>query len=82
MLSIPFFSLLFYYYCYPLICQMWALQLLTSKISFQCDIHLILTSLSKHMVRKHSYNFRYLTNLLKIRSHGFDRAQYCNVNQI
>ena len=31
------------------------------------------------MVRKHYYNFRYM---LKIRSRGFDRAQYCNVNQI
>ena len=27
------------------------------------------------MVRKHYYNFRYLTNMLKIRSRGFDRAQ-------
>ena len=34
------------------------------------------------MVRKHCYNFRYLTNMLKIRSRGFERAQYCNVNQI
>ena len=31
---------------------------------------------------KHYYNFRYLTNMLKIRSRGFDRAQYCNDNQI
>ena len=36
-------------------------------------------SLQKHMVKKH---FRFLTNMLKIRSRGFDRAQYCNVNQI
>ena len=35
-------------------------------------------SLQKHMVRKHYYNVRYLTNMLKIRSRGFDRAQYCN----
>ena len=34
------------------------------------------------MVRKHYHNFRYLTNILKIRSRGFDRAQYCNANQI
>ena len=34
------------------------------------------------MVRKHYYNFRYLTNMLKIRSRGLDRAQYRNVNQI
>ena len=27
--------------------------------------------------RKHYYNFRYLTNMLKLRSRGFDRAQYC-----
>ena len=33
------------------------------------------------MVRKH-YNFRYLANMFEIRSRGFDRAQYCNVNQI
>ena len=31
------------------------------------------------MVGKHYYNFSYLTNILKIRSRGFDRAQYCNV---
>ena len=31
------------------------------------------------MVRKHYYNFRFLTNMLKIRSRGFDLAQYCNV---
>ena len=34
------------------------------------------------MVRKHYYNFRYLTNMFEIRSHGFDRVQYWNVNQI
>ena len=34
------------------------------------------------MVRKNYYNFRYLTNMLKIRSPGKDRAQYFNVNQI
>ena len=34
------------------------------------------------MVRKHCNNFSYLADMLKIRSHGFDRAQYCNVNQI
>ena len=34
------------------------------------------------MVRKRYYNFRYLTNMLKIKSCGSDRAQYCNVNQI
>ena len=34
------------------------------------------------MARKRYYNFRYLTNMLKKRSHGFDRAQYWNVNQI
>ena len=28
------------------------------------------------MVRKHYYNFRYLTNMLKIKSSGKDRAQY------
>ena len=28
------------------------------------------------MVRKHYYNFRYLANMLKIRSRGKDRAQY------
>ena len=39
-------------------------------------------SLQKHMVRKHDYNFRCLTKMLKVRSRGFDRAQYCNVNQI
>ena len=39
-------------------------------------------SLLKHMVMKHYYNFRYLTNMLKIRSLGKDRAQYFNVNQI
>ena len=33
------------------------------------------------MVRKHYYNFRYLTNMLKIRSLGFDRAQYRNVTK-
>ena len=38
--------------------------------------------LQKHMVRKHYYNFRYITNMLKIRSCGFDRAQQGNVNQI
>ena len=27
-------------------------------------------------------NFRYSANMLKIWSRGFDRAQYCNVNQI
>ena len=32
------------------------------------------------MVKKHYYNFRYLTNMLKIRSRGKDRAQYFNVN--
>ena len=31
------------------------------------------------MVRKHYYNFRFLTNMLKIRSRGLDLAQYCNV---
>ena len=36
-------------------------------------------SLQKHMVRKHYYNFRYLTNMLIIRSRGFDRAQCYNV---
>ena len=44
--------------------------------------HCLNYGLEKHMVRKHYYNFRYLTNMLKIRSRGFDRAQYCNVNQI
>ena len=39
-------------------------------------------SLEKHMVGRHYYNFRYLKNMLKIRSRGFDGAQYCNVNQI
>ena len=34
------------------------------------------------MVRKHYYDFRYLTSMLKIRSREFDRAQYYNVNQI
>ena len=34
------------------------------------------------MVRKYYYNFRYLTTILKIKSRGFDRAQYGNVNQI
>ena len=34
------------------------------------------------MVRKHYYNFRYLTNMLKIRSRGFDRAQYWNANKV
>ena len=33
------------------------------------------------MVRKHYYNFLYPANMLEIRSRGFDRAQYCNVNQ-
>ena len=33
------------------------------------------------MVRKHYYNFRYSANMLKIRSRGFDRAQYSNVNE-
>ena len=33
-------------------------------------------------IETHYYNFRYLTNMSKIRSRGFDRAQYCNVNQI
>ena len=28
------------------------------------------------MVRKQINNFRYLTNMLKIRSRGFDRTQY------
>ena len=28
------------------------------------------------------YNSHYSANVLKIRSRGFDRAQYCNVNQI
>ena len=28
------------------------------------------------MVRKHYYNFRYLTNMLKIRSPGKDPTQY------
>ena len=27
-------------------------------------------------------NFRYSANILKIKSRGFDRAQYCNFNQI
>ena len=31
------------------------------------------------MVRKHYYNSRYLTNMLKITSRGKDRAQYFNV---
>ena len=31
------------------------------------------------MVRKHYYNFRYLTNMLKIRPRVFDRAKYYNV---
>ena len=31
------------------------------------------------MSRKRYYNFRFLTNMLKIRSRGFDLAQYCNV---
>ena len=39
-------------------------------------------SLQKHMVRKHYYNFRYSANMLKIRSRGSDRAQYCDVNEI
>ena len=34
------------------------------------------------MVRKHYYNFRSFANMLKLRSRGFDRAQYCNVNQV
>ena len=34
------------------------------------------------MVRKHYYNLRYSANMLKIRSRGFDRAQYYNVNQV
>ena len=34
------------------------------------------------MVRKHYYNFRYSANMLKIRSRGSDRAQYCDVNEI
>ena len=34
------------------------------------------------MVRKHYYNFCYLTTMFKIRSRGFDRAQYGSVNQI
>ena len=34
------------------------------------------------MVRKGDYNFRYLTNMLNIRSRGFDRAQHLNVKQI
>ena len=34
------------------------------------------------MVKKHYYNFRNLTNMLKIGSRGNDRAQYFNVNQI
>ena len=29
------------------------------------------------MVRKHYYNFRYLANMLKIRSREFDRVQCC-----
>ena len=28
------------------------------------------------------YNSHYSTNILKTRSSGFERAQYCNVNQI
>ena len=28
------------------------------------------------MVRKHYYKFRYITNMLKIKSRRFDRAQY------
>ena len=36
-------------------------------------------SLQKRMVRKHYYNSRYLTNMLKIRSRGKGRAQYFNV---
>ena len=27
------------------------------------------------------YNFRDSTNMFKIKSRGFDRAQYCNVNE-
>ena len=34
------------------------------------------------MVRKHCYNFRYSANMLKVKSRGSDREQYCNVNQI
>ena len=34
------------------------------------------------MVKKHYYNVRYLTNMLKLRSRGFDHAQYCNVDKI
>ena len=34
------------------------------------------------MVTEHYYNFRYLTNMLKIRSRGFDRGQYWNVNPV
>ena len=34
------------------------------------------------MVRKQYCNFRYLPDMLKTRSRGFDRAQYGNVNQI
>ena len=30
------------------------------------------------MVRKHDYNFRYFTNMLKISSRGFDRVQNCD----
>ena len=37
---------------------------------------------TQHMVRKHYYNFSYSANMLKMRSRGFDRAQYCNVHQI
>ena len=39
-------------------------------------------SLWKHMVRKHYCNFRYVTNMLKIRSRRFDRAQYFNLNHL
>ena len=36
-------------------------------------------SLKKHMVRKLCYNFQYLKNMLKIRSHGVECTQYCNL---
>ena len=39
-------------------------------------------SLLKHMVRKHYYNFRSLTNMLKISLRGFDHVQNCNVNPL
>ena len=40
-----------------------------------CDV-VLRHGLQKYKVRKH---FRYLTNMLKIRSRGFDCAQYCDV---